>query len=296
MPGKDPRLAELELLTRVARGTEVTQAELADLPHRQMIMHLLVEDLLNDGTTAFASEQGWSSAQQGSHARAEFITQRDEDKWRTFYYVARGQPNVMLTLGHRGRLRIAELRDTLKAVRRLEKHGVLFDGAHWRTDIGAALTMASAESPVSLVVFDANGMKYINEKYGHPAGDEFLKAYFRVVKSSFGDAGDTYCHGGDEVGVICAGMELAKTAARARACLVELQSTEVKYDGTVLTPGITAAAGVADARAPDFGAEALVKAADDAEGKAKQRSRAGKKRTAQLCVARGEPELVPSDQ
>jgi diguanylate cyclase (GGDEF)-like protein len=59
--------------------------------------------------------------------------------------------------------------------------------------------------PLSLVLLDLDGLKVINDRYGHQAGDERLQAVARAIRDSQ-RAGDlAYRVGGDEFAVILAG-------------------------------------------------------------------------------------------
>lgn len=52
------------------------------------------------------------------------------------------------------------------------------------------------------VAFDVNGLKCVNDTYGHDAGDELLIAAARAIQLSFGSYGKAYRTGGDEFAAI----------------------------------------------------------------------------------------------
>jgi diguanylate cyclase (GGDEF)-like protein len=106
---------------------------------------------------------------------------------------------VSLTLTHRGRVRLSELKQALRSGREREPLGILWDVRHWETDLEIALLDASPSSPVSVAYLDMNGLKQLNDTKGHAAGDEGLRAYFRSVLSAVGDDGLVYRLAGDEV-------------------------------------------------------------------------------------------------
>lgn len=58
----------------------------------------------------------------------------------------------------------------------------------------------SAELPehCSVIVFDLNGLKTMNDTKGHEAGDELIKATADCLRTCFGDAGEIFRVGGDE--------------------------------------------------------------------------------------------------
>lgn len=53
-----------------------------------------------------------------------------------------------------------------------------------------------------LIMLDLNGLKIINDQYGHNAGDDLLIAAARVLEETYGKEGACYRIGGDEFGVI----------------------------------------------------------------------------------------------
>lgn len=53
-----------------------------------------------------------------------------------------------------------------------------------------------------MVSLDVNGLKKINDTYGHQEGDELLRKMSKILKESFSDIGDVIRMGGDEFLVI----------------------------------------------------------------------------------------------
>ena len=60
--------------------------------------------------------------------------------------------------------------------------------------------LADQPLPTDLVVvtMDVNGLKAVNDTYGHSAGDDLLVAVGQCLRSSFGELGACYRLGGDE--------------------------------------------------------------------------------------------------
>lgn len=54
----------------------------------------------------------------------------------------------------------------------------------------------------SILIFDMNCLKYINDTFGHSVGDEALKESAEYIKECFGDIGKCYRTGGDEFAII----------------------------------------------------------------------------------------------
>lgn len=66
----------------------------------------------------------------------------------------------------------------------------------------ALLRAKRAKEPISLLYFDLDKFKLINDQYGHSTGDEFLKAFVSVVKNEIRDSDTIGRFGGDEFGVL----------------------------------------------------------------------------------------------
>lgn len=55
---------------------------------------------------------------------------------------------------------------------------------------------------ISVVAMDLNGLKNVNDSYGHAAGDELIVGASKIIKNCWGKRGDAYRIGGDEFIVI----------------------------------------------------------------------------------------------
>jgi diguanylate cyclase (GGDEF)-like protein len=132
-----------------------------------------------------------------------------------------------------------------------------------RRGFDQALAKALDESShVGLILMDLNGFKPINDRYGHPAGDEVLKIVASRLKSSSGGQRVVARLGGDEFAIIVpscndqAGLEAVANHLRQGI------SAPMEVNGHTLTVG--AAIGFARAPQDGTGTEALIRAADDA--------------------------------
>lgn len=59
-----------------------------------------------------------------------------------------------------------------------------------------------------LVMFDVNGLKFINDQYGHQEGDKAIITCYQFIKESFNNTGECYRLGGDEFVCIIKNPEL----------------------------------------------------------------------------------------
>ena len=59
----------------------------------------------------------------------------------------------------------------------------------------------------SMIIFDLNDLKLVNDTYGHSRGDEYLKIAASLIQDCFWGYGEAYRIGGDEFAVLCIGQE-----------------------------------------------------------------------------------------
>lgn len=62
--------------------------------------------------------------------------------------------------------------------------------------------LRTTKYPVSVVVLDVNGLKRMNDHYGHKAGDQLIRNAGDCIKTAFGEYGKCFRTGGDEFTVI----------------------------------------------------------------------------------------------
>jgi diguanylate cyclase (GGDEF)-like protein len=128
------------------------------------------------------------------------------------------------------------------------------------------------EHQLSLLIFDVDDFKAINDREGHPQGDAVLKAVADVVRMKTRSIDVAARYGGDEIALM-----LLETDFDGAVILAERLRTGVKEAGVSLRNGrpmgVTISIGVATLPASAVEVDALVDAADDALLRAK---RAGK--------------------
>ena len=141
------------------------------------------------------------------------------------------------------------------------------------------------EQPLSLLMLDLDDFKRVNDRYGHPVGDELLRTIGCALQTQVRQGVDCAArYGGEEFAVIlpCTASELddggtlggaVTTAERIRHAIAALQAPVID----AAWPGITVSIGVATVPIHAADAEELVAKADRALYEAK---RLGKDRVA----------------
>jgi len=149
---------------------------------------------------------------------------------------------------------------------------------------------ARYQEPVALVMVDIDDFKSFNDTFGHPAGDEVLKALAVVMRGNLRRVDMLARYGGEEFAIILPHAEVGdafRVAERVRAA-VERQMQAILADICAAAapdrpprPTITISMGVAAAPRHALRAEKLLAAADIALYEAK---RLGKNR---VCIYQG---------
>ena len=125
------------------------------------------------------------------------------------------------------------------------------------------LATREADAPAAILLLDLDHFKQFNDRYGHPGGDEALRAFAGILRSSIG-AGDIAArYGGEEFAIHLRGL------GRDEA-LVVAERIRGRVEAAILTLGpgvtgrITASLGVAIAPADGSDRISLLRAADSA--------------------------------
>jgi two-component system, cell cycle response regulator len=128
--------------------------------------------------------------------------------------------------------------------------------------------------PLSVALCDIDYFKRVNDRYGHKAGDDVLRAVVQRMRSSLRPYDIVGRLGGDELGVLLTGVDAEEAALIAGRMARAVADTAVAVDGTgvqvTLSVGIAGLDASHEGKAPD----ALLDAADRALYRAKAAGRA----------------------
>jgi diguanylate cyclase (GGDEF)-like protein len=125
--------------------------------------------------------------------------------------------------------------------------------------------------PASIVYFDINSMKQVNDAHGHSAGDAVLLAVAKVLLDNVRTADVVGRLGGDELGVVLVQTDQALAERKGAELAALIEAHEVVWEGNAIR--VSVAYGV-HAFAQEDSAGAVIDAADRAMYQSKtQKSR-----------------------
>jgi diguanylate cyclase (GGDEF)-like protein len=125
-------------------------------------------------------------------------------------------------------------------------------------------------SPLSLILIDLDGLKAVNDRAGHPAGDAVLQHVARKIVSALRQIDSAARMGGDEFVVVLPTADLPGAEQVAQRILSAIRTDAALFRGAPLP--ITASLGVAQWE-PDWEADRLLEAADQVMYTAKRQGR-----------------------
>lgn len=125
--------------------------------------------------------------------------------------------------------------------------------------------------PVSILMIDIDDFKRVNDRCGHPFGDEVLEETGRLIRSSVRDTDVVGRYGGEEFLVIMPQTTSEEAIPLAERILRSLRAHPYRYVGDLVP--VTASMGLATYPAPELGIKSkdgLLSAADQALYKSKR--------------------------
>jgi len=128
----------------------------------------------------------------------------------------------------------------------------------------------NADAPLSLVLFDIDHFKMVNDTFGHPAGDAVLVAFAAAIRHQVRDDDVVGRYGGEEFAVILPGA--AESVAMSVAERVRVATSQLRFPEPAQRVRVTVSAGVSLLRESDS-PKAVLRRADAALYAAKHAGR-----------------------
>lgn len=79
-------------------------------------------------------------------------------------------------------------------------------------------SVSKTEQTFSVLFMDLDRFKFINDQYGHIAGDQYLKHFARISSDILRELGRVYRFGGDEFVAVCPGVIPQEIIGRLKEC------------------------------------------------------------------------------
>ncbi|GGX88000.1 diguanylate cyclase [Massilia dura] len=128
------------------------------------------------------------------------------------------------------------------------------------------------QASLSVIMFDVDHFKRLNDTFGHDAGDVVLKAVATATKAAVRKADIVCRYGGEEMIVVMPDCSEGMAMERAEMIRQAIEAVRIEHDGRDIPP-VTASFGVASHPVFGLDGDALVRAADAALYVAKRRGR-----------------------
>ncbi|MGB0453894.1 MAG: diguanylate cyclase [Bacteriovoracaceae bacterium] len=163
--------------------------------------------------------------------------------------------------------------DKLSLEANTDKHTGCFNKTYFNEKIDLEVKKSKVTgSPLSLIVFDLDHFKKLNDNFGHDAGDYVLKAGAELIRKHGVRDQDIFArYGGEEFVILLPTTNLKQAFEIAERLRKLLETNQFIYEGNLLP--VTASIGVADYRMGVNTGTDLFKRADSAVYKAKQGGR-----------------------
>jgi len=134
------------------------------------------------------------------------------------------------------------------------------------------LRSSSHDRPFAVLMLDLDNFKDFNDRHGHPAGDEALRVFAAILRTSVRDHDVAARYGGEEFAVLLPGLDAWMAQEVAERIRVRTESTLINL-GPGITDRVTVSIGVAAAPRDGLQPVGLMRTADEALYRAKAAGR-----------------------
>ncbi len=142
---------------------------------------------------------------------------------------------------------IQKANDQLRHLSRTDGLTNLLNRKTWETELEEEFQrFARHQHTTSMIMFDIDHFKRINDNYGHPAGDEVIRQTAAVLKENIREIDIAGRYGGEEFAVILTGTSATGAFTVAERIRTQMQANTVNYEGNTIE--YTISLGIAELR------------------------------------------------
>lgn len=151
----------------------------------------------------------------------------------------------------------------LEATSRVDGLTQVFNRQYWESHLSSEFARVQRYGgTLSVILFDLDHFKHINDSYGHLCGDEVLKRVAAVVGGLLRDGDTLGRYGGEEFGIVLPNTEIGGASVVAERIRSQLEATPIFYQEQELH--VTASLGVAQLTSGMLNYASLLGEADNA--------------------------------
>ena len=160
----------------------------------------------------------------------------------------------------------------LEMVSRVDGLTQLFNRSHWQSRLAEEFSRAARyQAPLSLIMFDLDHFKSVNDTHGHLGGDAVLVQVSAIIKAALRDSDIAGRYGGEEFGIVLPNTNAEGARVVAERLRNTIQATPVPFDKIQIP--VTASLGIAEFVHSIKDAEEFIANADAALYEAKESGR-----------------------
>ncbi len=147
-----------------------------------------------------------------------------------------------------------------------------FNKSYLVARLGFVIDTTSEARPVSVIAFDFDEFKQVNDQYGHAAGDHILRVTTALISENFVRRGDLFARmGGEEFVLVLPDTQLAAAVEVAERIRRTLEERTFDYEGEAIR--LTSSFGVCMATSPVEQPDSLLARADELLYRSKREGR-----------------------
>lgn len=170
------------------------------------------------------------------------------------------------------KLQLNAANQELEHLSRTDRLTHLFNRGYWEENLNAEFTRFQRyQNPISLVMFDIDFFKKVNDTYGHQAGDEALRHTSMVIQQSMRSTDIAGRYGGEEFGVILPETDEKSAVIFCERVRSSIESSTIEYEN--LSFNFTASMGICELKPEIKTASNWLEYADQALFKSKENGR-----------------------